>query len=195
MGPEVRTSAQTFWRENQKDRAPNHSHTARSAPLGMPKMISRQNGRCSRRRSRRHAASHGKREIWRVKKRPPPRSAAAKERHAPPRNGRPPRLTDEEERTLVSACREFCSTGSPISRNQLRSLCRILIESLPESRQRKIGFANNIFGAGWGVGLGQPRSRDVVRQHHIRGDDDIGEHSPCPPLSEGKEKGKTTEEK
>ncbi len=41
---------------------------------------------------------------------------------------------------------------------------------------------------GGGVGLGQPRSRDVVRQHHIRGDDDIGEHSPCPPLSEGKEK-------
>ncbi len=27
------------------------------------------------------------------------------------------------------------------------------------------------------------------------GDDDIGEHSPCPPLSEAKEKGKTTAEK
>ncbi len=53
-----------------------------------------------------------------------------------PRHGRSPRLTETEEATLAAACRQICSEGAPISRTQLKSLCRLFINGQPRHRQR-----------------------------------------------------------
>ena len=64
-------------------------------------------------------------------------------------NGRPPRLNIAEERALLESVAEFSALGTPLSRDQLKVLARILIDSLPIQRQKQIGFKNNTPGKDW----------------------------------------------
>ncbi len=67
----------------------------------------------------------------------------------PKNNGRPPRLTPDEETTILKSVSELMALGAPISRDQLKFLARIFIESLPEQRQKQIGFKENTPGKDW----------------------------------------------
>lgn len=97
----------------------------------------------------RNAHSHRFGEVNTLQERHSPVITAEEERDCLPRNSRPLLLTSAEDHTIVEVCREFCSAGTPTSRIQLRYLCRLIVECLPESRRIAINFKKNIPGKEW----------------------------------------------
>lgn len=60
--------------------------------------------------------------------------------HQTPRLGRPPVLSEEEEKPIVDAVVHFSKLGTPLSRNCFKDLVKVYVDALPLSRRRSLPF-------------------------------------------------------
>ncbi len=61
-------------------------------------------------------------------------------------NGRSPRFSSTEKKTLSDSVSEMSALGTPLSRAQLKVLTKIVIDSLSTDRQKQIGFKTTLQG-------------------------------------------------